>query len=188
MNRSHVWKFFIILFVLLWSIFEITPPTSRDLLLEFQHKARRPDETFAGIVARAKQLQQENPNRIFGNLQQAVGTNDLVRYFPQYNVKGQKEPNTFILHQIQREASGKIRLGLDLQGGSQFLVVMDTNQLARVEDKKSALENAVEVLRKRVDQLGVAEPLLQPEGDDKILIQLPGLSEADKDEALKTDR
>src|SRR6266850_264842 len=192
MNRRHLWKFFLILFILAWSIFEMTPPTSRDLLLEFQHQARRPDDAFSNIVAKAHQLQQQNPNRTFANLKEAVGTNDIARYFPQYNVKGQKEPNNYVLHQLQRDSSGRIRLGLDLQGGSQFLVEMDTSKLSdtnettRANAKESALENAVEILRNRVDKLGVAEPLLQPQGSQSILIQLPGLSEADKDEARAT--
>ena len=100
-------------------------------------------------------------------------------------------PNTFILNQLQRDASGKIKLGLDLQGGTSFLVEMDTNSLADVETitnsagavetvtnvarTEGALSQAVEVLRKRVDAFGVAEPIIQPAGGNRILIQLPGL-------------
>src|SRR5881396_3743244 len=186
MNRSHLWKFLLIAFVVVWAIFEMTPLTSRDLLLEFQHKARRPDATFSNIVVTANEFQAKNPNRTFANLKEAVGTNEIAHYFPQYNVKGQKDPNRFVLHQLQREASGRIHLGLDLQGGSSFLVEMDTNQLSRAEEKQTALENAVEVLRKRVDNLGVAEPLLQPQGTRSILIQLPGLSESAKQNARET--
>src|SRR5882762_2737700 len=188
MNRSHLWKLLLIVFVVVWAIFETTPPTSRDLLREFQRHSRRQDETFSNIVTRAAQMQQEMPNRTFGNLIAAVGTNDIVRYFPQYadKAKGQKDPNLYVLHQIQRESAGRIRLGLDLQGGSSFLVEMDTNQLSRTEEKQTALENAVEVLRKRVDKLGVAEPMLQPQGANQILIQLPGLSESDKQSARET--
>ena len=47
------------------------------------------------------------------------------------------------------------------------------------------LSEAVEVLRNRVDQLGVSEPVIQPEGEDRILIQLPGLSEDVKEDARK---
>jgi SecD/SecF fusion protein len=47
----------------------------------------------------------------------------------------------------------------------------------------AALSQAVEVLRKRVDRFGVAEPVIQPAGGNRILIQLPGLSEADKESA-----
>ena len=111
MNRSHLWKLLLIAFVVLWSIFELTPPKSRDLLLEFQRNARRPDATFSNVVQRAQDLQKEMPNRTFANLKEAVGTNDIARYFPQFNVKGQKEPNNFVLHQIQRQAAGRIRPG-----------------------------------------------------------------------------
>src|SRR5437899_8871242 len=55
----------------------------------------------------------------------------------------------------------------------------------RVSELEGALSQAVEVLRKRVDKLGVAEPLIQPAGNNRILIQLPGLSEADKDTARR---
>ena len=48
---------------------------------------------------------------------------------------------------------------------------------------EGALSQAVEVLRKRVDAFGVAEPIIQPAGGNRILIQLPGLSEADKESA-----
>jgi SecD/SecF fusion protein len=60
---------------------------------------------------------------------------------------------------------------------------MDTNQLAKATDSSTALSHAVEVLRKRVDKFGVAEPVIQPEGNDRILVQLPGLSAADQESA-----
>src|SRR5258707_2672863 len=58
----------------------------------------------------------------------------------------------------------------------------DTNNvMPREARQQQALAQAAEVLRKRVDQFGVAEPVIQPAGNDRILIQLPGLSDADKD-------
>ena len=45
------------------------------------------------------------------------------------------------------------------------------------------LTRTVEVLRRRVDQLGVSEPNLQRSGDDRVIIELPGV--ADPDEALE---
>src|SRR5207245_1554584 len=142
----------------------------------------------SNVVARARDLQKQMPDRAFGNLKEAVGTNEITRYFPFIDVNGQKDPSGYILNRIQRDAAGKIKLGLDLQGGSSFLVEMDTskldtNKVSRTEGKDMALANAVEVLRKRVDQMGVAEPLIQPAGKDRILIQLPGLSQSDLDQA-----
>ena len=106
-----------------------------------------------------------------------------LRYFPSFGAKEQLHPTTYILNRLQREAAGRIRLGLDLQGGTSFLVEMDTNGLAHASDADTALSHAVEVLRKRVDKFGVAEPLIQPEGNNRILVQLPGLSAADQESA-----
>jgi SecD/SecF fusion protein len=68
----------------------------------------------------------------------------------------------------------KIKPGLDLKGGTQFLL-----ELAGEPDR-SAVDQAVEVIRKRVDTVGVAEPVIQPVGDRRIIVQIPGVSEADK--------
>ena len=183
MKQKHLWYFLFVVFVVVWSIFELTPPTGRDLLQDFQAKARSKDEAFSNIVARAQQLQKDLPGRAYGNLKDAVGTNDITKYFPHINPKGQKNPSAYVLNRLQREAAGRIKLGLDLQGGTSFLVGMDTSKLSTNTDRGTALANAVEVLRKRVDILGVAEPLLQPAGEDRILIQLPGLSQAEMESA-----
>jgi SecD/SecF fusion protein len=183
MKQKHLWQFLLIIFVVAWSIVEVTPPTGRDLLQDFQAKARNKDAAFSNIVAQAQLMQKELPGRAYGNLKEAVGTNDITKYFPNINVKSQKEPSRYVLNRLQREAAGKIKLGLDLQGGTSFLVGMDTSSLSTNTERSVALGNAVEVLRKRVDKLGVAEPLLQPAGEDRILIQLPGISQAEMDSA-----
>ncbi len=187
MNQKHLWQLLVIVFVVAWSAVEITPPRGRDLLADFEGKARNKDSAFSNIVARAAQLQKELPGRTYGNLKDAVGTNDITPYFAhRISVKGEKSPSAFVLNRLQREAAGKIKLGLDLQGGTSFLVGMDTSKISTNAEKSVVIANAVEVLRKRVDKLGVAEPLLQPAGEDRILIQLPGLSQSDMDAARRT--
>ena len=44
----------------------------------------------------------------------------------------------------------------------------------------------MEIMRRRVDKFGVAEPMIQTSGEDKIVIQVPGLSQADRDDARET--
>jgi SecD/SecF fusion protein len=183
MNRSHFYKLLAIVVILAWAIYSMYPPTTRPVIEVFKEQARTKDTNFNAIVQTATELEKEAPERGFLNLRQAVGTNDITQYFPQWPAKNEKDPNAFVLRKVQEAASGKIKLGLDLRGGSSFLVAMDTNQLARAEAKDAALKNAVEVLRKRVDKLGVAEPVIQESGEDRILIQLPGLTEAEKDYA-----
>jgi len=185
MNRSHLWKLLLIVFIVAWAAYELYPPTNRPILDVFQAEAKNRDTNFTAILKRVEELNKQNPGHAYANLKEAAGTNDLPHYFPQFSTKGEKDPNLFVLRKIQQAAAGKIKLGLDLRGGSSFLVEMDTNNLARAEEKKNALDNAVEVLRRRVDRLGVAEPLIQPAGERSILIQLPGLSEADKESARR---
>ena len=69
--------------------------------------------------------------------------------------------------------SKKIRLGLDLQGGTSFLIrLVPQTETGITPD---LLDQAVEVIRKRVDQYGVSEPVISPQGKDRILVQIAGL-------------
>ena len=67
----------------------------------------------------------------------------------------------------------KIQLGLDIKGGTSFLI-----RLQETGDKQvtpATLDQAVEVIRKRVDYFGASEPIISPVGKDRILVQIPGL-------------
>ncbi|HUK83124.1 MAG TPA: protein translocase subunit SecD [Verrucomicrobiae bacterium] len=78
----------------------------------------------------------------------------------------------------------KIKLGLDLKGGTSFLLRMDTSKID-ASGRNQALQQAIEILRKRLDEFHVAEPVLQAVGSDRILVQLPGLKEEDRQEARR---
>ncbi|HYG35550.1 MAG TPA: hypothetical protein VEC99_12235, partial [Clostridia bacterium] len=185
MNRNNFWRFVLVILVVLWSLYELYPPKARDLIQHFRERAvSRGDVTFSNIVYQAQSLQKAMPQKPYDNLLQAVGTNDLTRYFPMFEAKNEANPTRYILNRLQRESAGRIRLGLDLQGGTSFLVSMDTSTLTNQADASTALSQAVEVLRKRVDKFGVAEPVIQPQGTDHILVQLPGLSAADQEAAM----
>ena len=183
MNRNNLWRFVIVVLVILWSAYEFYPPTSKNLIQYFRERAVGHDATFNEIFQKAQGLEKAFPERQYDDLASAIGTNDITRYFPFFEAKNEAHPNTYILNRLQREAAGRIRLGLDLQGGTSFLVSMDTTGLTNTADTSTALSQAVEVLRKRVDKFGVAEPVIVPQGSDRILVQLPGLSAADQEAA-----
>ena len=73
--------------------------------------------------------------------------------------------------------SKKIQLGLDIQGGTSFLIRLVQQQGDRPLTKNN-LDQAVEVIRKRVDYFGGGEPVISPVGTDRILVQIPGLDPA----------
>ncbi|SFL86873.1 protein translocase subunit SecD [Geodermatophilus ruber] len=66
-------------------------------------------------------------------------------------------------------------LGLDLRGGTQ--IVLEAQDSPTVTADAEATDRALEVLRRRVDALGVAEPTLVRSGERRIVVELPGLTE-----------
>jgi SecD/SecF fusion protein len=73
----------------------------------------------------------------------------------------------------------KIALGLDIQGGTSFLIRLKGDK----DVTKGMLDQAVEVIRKRIDYFGASEPIISPVGNDRILVQIPGLDTAKIQEA-----
>lgn len=71
-----------------------------------------------------------------------------------------------------------VRLGLDLRGGTQ--VVLEARPVADRALDDDTLDRTLEVLRRRVDVLGVAEPTLQRSGDARIIVELPGVTDPDE--------
>ena len=192
MKRNNLKRFAILALILWWAISEMTPLQDKPgrLLEKFVSESNdRESPIILGISesARTNFIQQQSSNE-YGALLSAVEESgvSLKNHFD-YIARGKKsdkEINNSILQKIQSEANGQIQYGLDLQGGSSFLVAMKMNNTNDV-DYQGALSQAVEVLRSRVDKefLGVVEPDIRPMGEDKIMIQLPGLSAADQSKA-----
>jgi SecD/SecF fusion protein len=81
---------------------------------------------------------------------------------------------------------GRIPLGLDLQGGTSFLIRLDppvAEDGAKRAITPDMVDQAVEAIRKRVDAFGVSEPVITPQGSDRILVQIPGLDLAKIEDA-----
>ncbi|MCX7824938.1 MAG: protein translocase subunit SecD [Verrucomicrobiae bacterium] len=184
MQRPLLGRSLLILFIVAMSFYAMWPPRDQDLIATFERTATNKDEAFAKLMEAVRKAQAAAPDRAFGNLRNAVEEQkiDLRKYFPDVAKRDSKTPNADILAFVQKRNAGKIRLGLDLKGGTSFLVELDVSRLDGYRREEAVLQ-AIETFRKRVDKLGVAEPLLQKVGENRILIQLPGLNEADKEMA-----
>ena len=75
-------------------------------------------------------------------------------------------------------ATRPVRLGLDLRGGTQ--IVLEARDTERQRVDRDTVSRTLEVLRRRVDALGVAEPALQRSGDRRIIVELPGVTDPDE--------
>src|SRR5688572_15995441 len=93
--------------------------------------------------------------------------------FPR-NVKERvKGPTGFTYDTVRRVP---LKRGLDLQGGMYLALEVDESRGA-VANKSDALDRALTVVRTRMDQFGVVEPIVQKSGTDRITVELPGIDD-----------
>ena len=78
--------------------------------------------------------------------------------------------------------AGSIRQGLDLQGGTH--VVLEAVDTAQAQVNDDAMNRVVAIMEKRVNSLGLTEPIIQREGERRVIIELPGIK--DPDAAIRT--
>jgi len=77
----------------------------------------------------------------------------------------------------------EMRLGLDLKGGIHMVYQADLSQV-NAADRGAAIDSTIAVIERRINALGVTEPIIQKQGEDRILDELPGVSEAEKAKSL----
>ena len=93
--------------------------------------------------------------------------------FPRTVKERVKGPNGFVYDTVRRVP---LKRGLDLQGGMHLALEVDESK-GKVANKSDALDRALKVVRTRIDQFGVSEPLVQKSGNDRIIVELPGIDD-----------
>jgi preprotein translocase subunit SecD len=77
-----------------------------------------------------------------------------------------------------RPLSNSVRQGLDLQGGTHVVLqAVDTPEF-KVDD--DAVNRSVKIIERRVNELGLTEPVIQRQGKDRIIVELPGVKDPEK--------
>jgi len=76
-----------------------------------------------------------------------------------------------------------LKRGLDLQGGMYLALEVDDSK-GVVQNKGEAIDRALKVVRNRIDEFGVSEPVVQKVGNDRIVVELPGIDDRARAEAL----
>ena len=96
--------------------------------------------------------------------------------FPRTVVERVKRDGVFVYDTLRRVP---LKRGLDLQGGMHLSLEVDESKQA-VADKSDALDRALKVIRTRIDEFGVAEPVIQKVGEDRIIVELPGIDDQER--------
>lgn len=96
--------------------------------------------------------------------------------FPRTVVERVKRNGVFVYDTVNRVP---LKRGLDLQGGMHLTLEIDESKQA-VANKSEALDRALKVVRQRIDEFGVSEPVVQKVGSERIIVELPGIDDAQR--------
>ena len=87
----------------------------------------------------------------------------------------ERDLQTGVMHD-RTEKRMPLKLGLDLQGGMHLALELDQSKQVSADPGRD-LDLALTVLRKRIDEFGVSEPVIQKVGDERIVVELPGIDD-----------
>ena len=96
--------------------------------------------------------------------------------FPRTVVERVKRDGVFVYDTVRRVP---LKRGLDLQGGMHLTLEVDESKQA-VANKSEALDRALKVVRQRIDEFGVSEPVVQKAGNERLIVELPGIDDAER--------
>jgi SecD/SecF fusion protein len=193
MLKRNLWKLVLCLAVLAWSLAQLVPVNDAPFVDYIRSHATGKTAEFGKLIdeatARKKNLQAASE---FVALKQ-IGKErklDLTQFFPDIrledSLKNVEKRNDILLSELLRRSKGRLQLGLDLKGGVAFTLEAKDEPGKIVQDfeRKEKLQKAIEIIGNRINGFGVAEPVIRPVGDNRIEIQLPGVSTKDNPEIV----
>lgn len=194
MFKRNLWKITLTAFIGAWAISSILPLQDTPFNDYIQAQATAETSEFESVMTQAseKVANGEAPT-VFIALKQ-IGKDqriDLSKFFPQVrleaSLKNLEKRNAILLDHLLQESKGRLQLGLDLKGGVAFMLeVQDDGASDELSDfeKEENLTKAIEIISDRVNEFGVAEPIIRPVGTNRIEVQLPGVSTKDNPEVV----
>ncbi len=201
MLKRNLWKLVLCLAVVAWSVTQLIPVNDAPSFVSYIRPLASTKEvtvngeklTFAKVLdeaaARKKNLQAASE---FVALKQ-IGKErrlDLSQFFPDIRLEDSlrniEKRNDILLTELLRRSKGRLQLGLDLKGGVAFTLEAKDEPGKQVDQHQRAekLQKAIEIIGNRINGFGVAEPVIRPIGDNRIEIQLPGVSTKDNPDVV----
>jgi len=195
MFKRNLWKITVTAFVVAWALSSILPLNDTPFNDYIGSQVTAEQSEFEALMGEASdRVQAGNAPTVFIALKR-IGEErriDLSQYFPQIplesSLRNIERRNSILLDHLLQESKGNLQLGLDLKGGVAFLLeVQDdgvSDELAEHEREEN-LSKAIEIIGDRVNEFGVAEPIIRPVGTNRIEVQLPGISTRDNPEVVE---
>ena len=191
MARVFSKKMILSVIVLVWALLSLIPFNDRSFNDYIESRPTAYKNEFAAIVARAKmRVKMQQSQTLFVAIKDLAREDqiDLSMYFPDIkliDIKNIDKKNKILMDVLLQDSKGRLKKGLDLQGGISFtLRINDKAEGLSSHEKSMQVEKAMQIMRQRLDGMGVAEPIIRERGDREIEIQLPGISTQDNPEIV----
>ena len=194
MFKRNLFKITLIAFIGAWAISSLLPLHDTPFN-DYIHAEASADVTeFESIMAQASQMvARDEAKTVFLALKKIGKAQriDLSKFFPEIRLEASlinvEKRNAILLDHLLQQSKGRLQLGLDLKGGVAFILEVQDDGVAEGVNEYEREENlakAIEIISDRVNEFGVAEPIIRPVGNNRIEVQLPGISTKDNPEVV----
>ncbi len=194
-----VWKLVLTALAILWAVVSIIPTNDTPFEEYIKTRATAKQGEFQKFLTAAEarvdaKNYKNNPDKsptLYIAMREYADANEinLAEFFPDIKVsdiKILKKRNDILMKELYRQSKGKIKKGLDLQGGVAFTLEIDEKNLSTDENVgKEELESVLAVMNNRINGLGVTESTIRIVGGNSIEVQMPGVSLKDNPEAIE---
>ena len=127
--RSKFWRLVVVGLITWWAVSEWNPPKDRNLLEVFREQAKNSDEEFERIFKEANATAYATGGLTYEDWSVVLKETELSKYFKVPRRMEGADTNRAILRDLERKAAGEVQLGLDLKGGTQFVVELKVDGL-----------------------------------------------------------
>jgi SecD/SecF fusion protein len=166
MRSVPLWKIILVALVIIWGVWEVYP----SILWYSRPQVEQLNVTSTEIEQMRTQMEELVEQREEAEDRQVQ--EDLSEEITQ--LSQEIESRRGELKDLQHQA---IPLGLDLKGGVHVVLKVDTTETESEVENQYLVAQVIESLRNRIDNLGVREPLIQSQGKNRILIQMPSITD-----------
>ena len=168
--------------VFVWSMFPMTQTDFYDTFRSMSKDADDPE--LVALIDAAKEKQKADPKKYpypSKALDEAAVGVDLKKFLPEKVVDGNKiRTNADVLSLIRKRSAGALHLGIDLNGGAEFMLELKPVGEDAEKDFEKFRDNAIETIRKRLEAQNYLECEIAPAGGRFISVRVPTVSEDEK--------
>ncbi|MBW7893667.1 MAG: protein translocase subunit SecD [Opitutaceae bacterium] len=193
MLRRNLWKLTLSLAIVIWAVATLLPLQDRPFAEYLKSEVSAKPAEFLRLLEEAGARKDTGQAQSEFVALKQIGKErkiDYSQYFPHLRLEDKlrniEKRNDILLNELLKRSKSPLQLGLDLRGGVAFTLEVDEQAAAAVslDEREEKLNKAIEIIGNRIDGFGVTEPIIRPVGNNRIEVQLPGVSTKDNPEVL----